>query len=81
MRKHLPDILALLSVPVGIAAYIVTGTILQAIAPGLAPTFVGLFVPLFAAGICIIPFVAPWFDRRAKADLAAIQARRADEEK
>lgn len=81
MRARLPDILAVLSLPVGIGAYLVTGFVIGAVAPGLAPTIVGLFVPLFVAGLCMIPFVAPWFDRKAKADLAAIQARRQDEER
>jgi hypothetical protein len=80
MRARLPDILAVLSIPVGIAVYLATAAVIAAVAPGLAPTIVGLFVPLFVAGVCIIPFVAPWFDRKAKADLAAIQAKRAADE-
>ena len=76
MRRHLPTILAMLSLPAGLAAYLVTGLILTNVAPSLALTVVGLFVPLFVAGIVMIPFVAPWFDRRAKADLARIQAER-----
>jgi hypothetical protein len=79
MRRRLPDLLAILSLPVGVAAYLLTGTVLQAVAPSLSPTIVGLFVPLFVAGLCMIPFVAPWFDRRAKADLAEIRAARAQE--
>ncbi len=79
MRRHLPDILAVLSLPVGIAAYLATGQAIATLAPGLSPTIVGLFVPLFVAGVCMIPFVAPWFDRRAKADLAKIRADREDE--
>ncbi len=36
-----------------------------------------IFVPLLVAGLFMIPFIAPWLDRRAKADLAAIRAARA----
>jgi hypothetical protein len=76
MRRHLPDILAVLSLPVGLAAYLLTGAFLAVIGPGLATNIVGLFVPLFVAGLAMIPFIAPWFDRRAKADLAKIRADR-----
>ena len=38
-----------------------------------------LFVPLFVAGLCMVPFFIPLFDAMAKRDLAAIQARRAAE--
>jgi hypothetical protein len=38
-----------------------------------------LFVPLFVAGLCMVPFLIPLFDSMAKRDLAAIQARRAAE--
>ena len=36
-------------------------------------------MPLFIAGLCMMPFLVPWLDRRAKADLAAIRAARAEE--
>ena len=38
-----------------------------------------LFVPLFVAGLCMVPFLIPLFDAMAKRDLAEIQARRAAE--
>ena len=76
MRRRLPDILAILSLPVGLGVYLLVGSLLAAVAPSLATTIVGLFVPLFAAGIAMIPLVAPWVDRRAKADLARIRAER-----
>jgi hypothetical protein len=79
MRRRLPDILAVLSLPAGLAAYLLVGSLISAIAPSLSTTIVGLFVPLFAAGLVMIPFVAPWFDRRAKADLARIHAQRDEE--
>jgi hypothetical protein len=30
-----------------------------------------LFVPLFVAGLCMLPFLVPFIDRKAKQDLAA----------
>jgi hypothetical protein len=33
-----------------------------------------LFVPLFAAGLVMVPFLIPFIDRKAKADLAAYRA-------
>jgi hypothetical protein len=79
MRRRLPDLLAILSLPAGLGAYLLTGSLISAVAPSLATTIVGLFVPLFAAGIVMIPFIAPWFDRRAKADLARIRTQRDEE--
>jgi hypothetical protein len=76
VRRRLPEILAILSLPVGLGAYLVVGSILAAVAPSLAITIVGLFLPLFAAGLAMIPFLVPWFDRKAKADLAQIRAAR-----
>ena len=32
--------------------------------------FLVLFAPLFVAGLVMIPFLIPFFDRKAKADLA-----------
>lgn len=80
MRRHLPVILAVLSLPAGLAAYLVTGMVLASVAPSIAMSVVGLFAPLFVAGLVMIPFVAPWFDRRAKTDLARIQADREQRE-
>jgi hypothetical protein len=76
MRRRMPDILAILSLPVGLGIYLLVGSLLAEVAPSLATTIVGLFVPLFAAGMAMIPLVAPWFDRRARADLAQIRAER-----
>lgn len=35
------------------------------------------FVPLFFAGLCMVPFIAPLLDRQAKRDLEAHRARSA----
>jgi hypothetical protein len=80
MRRHLPLILAILSLPAGLAGYLVTAAVLSGIAPELATSIVGMFASLLVAGLCMIPFVAPWFDAKAKADLARIRAMREDEE-
>jgi UPF0716 family protein affecting phage T7 exclusion len=76
MRRRLPLALAILSLPAGLAGYLATAAVLSAIAPGLATSVLGLFVSLFIAGLCMIPFVAPWFDAKAKEDLARIRAMR-----
>jgi hypothetical protein len=77
IRRNLPTILLALSLPAGLFGYLVGVRLVAAIAPG--STLVELFVPLFLAGLCMMPFLVPWLDRRAKADLAAIRALRAEE--
>ena len=44
-----------------------------------APDFLILVAPLFVAGLCVVPFVIPFFDRMAKRDLAAHRAQQASE--
>lgn len=80
VRRHLPLVLAVLSLPAGLAGYFAAAAVLEALAPGIATSPVGMFVSLFVAGICMIPFVVPWFDARAKRDLARIRAMRKDED-
>jgi hypothetical protein len=80
MRRRLPLVLAILSLPAGLAGYLAASAVLTAIAPGLATSVVGLFGSLFVAGLCMMPFVAPWFDAKAKADLARIRAMREEED-
>lgn len=36
-----------------------------------------LIAPLFVAGLCMAPFMIPFFDRMAKRDLAAHRAQQA----
>ncbi len=80
MRRHLPAVLAVLSLPAGFAGYLAGAWLLRTLAPSLSDGVLMLFVPLLVAGLCMVPFLAPFIDRRAQADLAAIQARRAAEE-
>ena len=73
--RHLPTILLVLSFPVGIVAYTVATDVLEGMTlPPDARSFVILFVPLFAAGLVMMPFLIPFIDRKAKADLAAYRA-------
>src|SRR4051794_14276231 len=74
LRRNLPTVLLALSLPAGLLGYLLGARVVAAVAPG--STLVELFVPLFIAGLCMMPFLVPWLDRRAKADLAAIRALR-----
>ena len=74
--RHLPTVLLVLALPVGLAGYFAGAGIVNAIQPG-GTGILSIFVPLFVAGLVMIPFIAPWLDRRAKADLAEIQRRKA----
>ena len=69
-------LLAVLSLPAGLIGYLVAGEVLTRL--GIAGSLGGLllvFIPLFAAGLCMIPFIAPLFDEMAKRDLAAAPPR------
>ena len=71
----LPTILLVLSLPVGAVAYTVAARILGSVAvPAGAEVLVTLLVPLFVAGLAMMPFLIPFFDRKAKEDLAAYRA-------
>jgi hypothetical protein len=77
-RRHVPTILLALSLPAGLLGYLLGVRIVEAVAPGTQ--LLELFVPLLVAGLCMMPFLVPWIDRRAKADLAAIRALREAEQ-
>lgn len=68
-------ILALVAAAIG---YAVSYAVLSALdlPAGLAQLVV-LFVPVFIAGLCMIPFVAPLLDRMARRDLEAHRAAQA----
>jgi hypothetical protein len=67
----LPTILLALSLPAGAVAYYVTGQALLAALPrDSSREFIVLIVPLFVAGLVMMPFLIPFFDRKAKQDLA-----------
>jgi hypothetical protein len=73
-------LLAILSLPAAAIGYVVTANFLSGLGLGAAAeSFVLIFVPLFVAGLCMVPFVMPLFDRMAKRDLADLAAHRAQE--
>jgi hypothetical protein len=47
--------------------------------PEGARAFLLMIVPLFVAGLCMVPFLLPLFDRMAKRDLDAYRAQQAAE--
>ena len=73
-----PVILAILSLPAAAVGYFVSRAILSSLLPpsGLADLVLA-FVPLFFAGLCMVPFIAPLLDRQAKRDLEAHRAQSA----
>ena len=75
-----PKLFALLALPAGAIGYGVASSLLSGLelGDGVRNALL-LFVPLFVAGLCMLPFFIPLFDAMAKRDLAAIQARRAAE--
>ena len=68
--RHLPTILVALSLPAGAVGYFLGARLVEAVVPG-NPAFLQLFVPLLIAGLCMLPFLIPFVDRKAKVDLAA----------
>jgi hypothetical protein len=69
--RYLPETLLVLSLPVGALGIALTLYVLSAVAPDLAHGVVGLFLPLLVGGLFMLPFLVPFFDRKAKEDLAA----------
>ena len=72
--RNLPTILLLLSFPAGAIGYAVTVQVMTAILPGTSNDLIILLAALFVAGLVMLPFLIPFFDRRAKQDLAAYRA-------
>ena len=70
-----PIILGILSLVAAAIGYAVTVAILSALPlpKGLAGLLI-IFVPLFVAGLCMVPFLIPFVDRMAKRDLEAHRA-------
>jgi flagellar biosynthesis protein FliQ len=67
-----PTILLVLSFPAGILGYTLGARVVAALAlPDQVQEIAVLFVPLLIAGLFMLPFLAPFFDRKAKQDLAA----------
>ena len=74
MRRRLPTLLLVLALPAGLAGYAAGVWLVRAMFGAAADGIMLLFVPLFLGGLAMVPFVLPFIDRRAKADLAAIRA-------
>ena len=71
MMRHMPTILLVLSFPAGILGYALAVRVMQSLPLGDDTRgFLVLFVPLFVAGLVMLPFLIPFFDRKAKQDLA-----------
>jgi hypothetical protein len=75
--RYLPNILLALALPAGLFGYALGVFLVRTLAPSLANSIVVLFVALLVAGLCMMPFVIPFIDRKAKQDLAAYKARQA----
>ena len=71
LMPSIPTILLILSLPVGAVVYVTAARILGELPleEGIK-SFLVLFAPLFVAGLVMMPFLIPFFDRKAKADLA-----------
>ena len=72
-------VLLVLAFPVGLAAYLVTGTLLTS--AGLTSGLGGLllvFLPLFVAGVCAIPLDHPVHRLQGEAGARGPRRRRAD---
>jgi hypothetical protein len=70
--RFLPVVLLVLALPAGLLGYVLGAQLMTALAlPDQVRGILVLFVPLFAAGLFMLPFVVPFFDRKAKQDLAA----------
>jgi hypothetical protein len=68
-----PTLLAILSLPAAVIGYAVTAAVLTSALPsseGLGGLLL-IFMPLFVAGLCMVPFLVPLLDRMAKRDLDA----------
>ena len=69
--RSLPTVLLILSLPAGAIAYVIATRILSSLdLPNGLQEFLILIAPLFVAGLVMVPFLIPFFDRKAKADLA-----------
>ena len=78
-----PTLLAILSLPAAVIGYAVTAAVLTSALSqrGGAADLLLIFVPLFIAGLCMVPFLIPYLDRMAKRDLEAHRAEMAAAER
>ena len=78
--QRLPTILLILSFPAGVVGYLVGAAFVSALPLSADVSGVlDLFVPLFVAGLFMLPFLIKFFDRKAQQDLAAYRAYQASQ--
>jgi hypothetical protein len=78
--RFLPNVLVVLALPAGFAGYLIGVQVVSALPlPEDAKGVLVVFAPLFVAGLCMLPFIVPFLDRRAKQDLAAHRRSQASE--
>ncbi len=71
--RSIHTILLVLAFPAGAIGYFVGARILEAVLPAAIQGIVP-FAALLIAGLFMLPFLIPFFDRKAKQDLAAYRA-------
>jgi hypothetical protein len=78
MSRVPSSVLVVLALIASVIGYLVTSSVMAGLdLPDGARTILLLVVPLAVAGLCMVPFVIPVFDRMAKRDLAAHRAAQA----
>jgi hypothetical protein len=69
--RFMRPVLLVLSLPAGVIGYTIGAALMSAVSiPEPAHGILELFVPLFLGGLCMVPFLVPFFDAMAKRDLA-----------
>ena len=63
-----PTLLFILALPVGAVVYSIAAQAIEALFP--KEPILALLIPLFFAGLAMMPLIIPFFDRKAKQDLA-----------
>ena len=78
--RSLPTVLLIVSFPVGLVVYTLAAQVITMLLPNDGTrAFIVLVVPLFVAGLAMMPFLIPFFDRKARQDLAEHARSRAQE--
>jgi len=73
--RYLPNVLLVLSLPAGFIGYAVGVQVISGMSlPKQLQDVLVVFAPLFLAALFMMPFAIPFFDRKAKQDLAAYRA-------
>jgi hypothetical protein len=63
-----PTLLFILALPVGAVVYTAAAQVIETLFP--KEPILSLLLPLFFAGLAMMPLIIPFFDRKAKQDLA-----------